>query len=401
MKKLIIPIVVIAACGAAWFLIAQRNGAQEVQCTRVVRERLESVLSTNGRVEPVEWASARAERSALVERIFVQKGQLVAKGAPLVELDAKDAKAELAAANARISQARAEIEVLSKGGRTTDLADIDSNLAKARLEQQLAQKEYDTLVRLEAKKAATGLEVQAAKDRLDRARLQIQGLDQRRASLVMASDKAIAESRLKDAEAAAKLASERIAQSTVRAPVAGTVYQFDLKPGAYLNAGDLVASIGRLDQVRVNVFVDEPELGRVTVNQPVKITWDAKPSSKWKGVVEKMPTQIVANGTRQVGEVVCIIENPERELLPGTNINAEILTAVVDNALTLPKETIIHQGEDTVFAVVDGQLRVKKVKTGVTSTTKAAVSGLNEGEVIAFPADKPYREGMKVTPLFP
>ena len=42
------------------------------------------------------------------------------------------------------------------------------------------------------------------------------------------------------------------------------MYQFDLKPGAYLNAGDMVATIGRLDRVRVKVYVDEPDLGRVT-----------------------------------------------------------------------------------------------------------------------------------------
>ena len=92
-------------------------------------------------------------------------------------------------------------------------------------------------------------------------------------------------------------------KSVVRAPIAGTVYQFDLKPGAYLNAGDLVASIGQLDRVRVKVFVDEPDLGRVKRGMPVGITWDAMPGRQWKGVVDKTPTQIVALGTRQVGEV--------------------------------------------------------------------------------------------------
>jgi len=54
--------------------------------------------------------------------------------------------------------------------------------------------------------------------------------------------------------------------------------------------------------------------------------------------VERKPAAIQALGSRQVGEVVCDIENPGRELIPGTNVDAEIRTAVVDNALVIPRE---------------------------------------------------------------
>ncbi len=123
------------------------------------------------------------------------------------------------------------------------------------------------------------------------------------------------------------LAEDAIRKSVVRAPIAGTVYQFDLKPGAYLNAGDLVATIGQLDRVRVKVFVDEPDLGRVARGNAGgdHLGRDARPAME--GKVDRTPTQIVALGTRQVGEVVCVIDNPERELLPGTNVNVEITRA--------------------------------------------------------------------------
>src|SRR5262249_27589137 len=146
------------------------------------------------------------------------------------------------------------------------------------------------------------------------------------------------EARLQDAQAAARLAESRIAMSTIKAPVSGTVYQFDLKSGAYLNPGDAVASIGRLERVNVTVYVDEPDLGRVEKGMAVSITWDALPGRSWKGTVDKTPTQIVPLGSRQVGEVICLIENPNSDLLPGTNVNAEILSQTVQNALTIPKE---------------------------------------------------------------
>src|SRR5207244_2712857 len=145
-----------------------------------------------------------------------------------------------------------------------------------------------------------------------------------------------AEARLDEAKTAAQLAEARIRMSEVQAPISGTVYKFDLKPGAYLNAGDLVASIGRLDHVDVKVYVDEPDLGRVMKGMPVTITWDALPGRQWKGSVDRTPAQIVPLGSRYVGEVVCVIENPDHGLLPGTNVSAAILSETVEGAVTIP-----------------------------------------------------------------
>ena len=58
----------------------------------------------------------------------------------------------------------------------------------------------------------------------------------------------------------------------------------------------------------------------MAVGQPVTITWTAQPGKRWKGTVEKGATDIIALGTRQVGEVLCTIDNPGRELVPGTNV---------------------------------------------------------------------------------
>ena len=67
-----------------------------------------------------------------------------------------------------------------------------------------------------------------------------------------------------------------------------------------------MASIGKLDPVRVRVYVDEPELGRVTAGQSVRITWDALPGKEWTGVVEKRPTEVIALGTRRRSAKCCV-----------------------------------------------------------------------------------------------
>ena len=130
-----------------------------------------------------------------------------------------------------------------------------------------------------------------------------QSLQRRRAALVTQPDRTAAEARVHEAQASEEIARNNLALSVVRAPVPGTVYQFDLTLGAFLQVGDLVANIGRLDRVRVKVYVDEPDLGRMGIGMPVTITWDALPGRRWKGVVDRLPTEVAPLGTRQVGEV--------------------------------------------------------------------------------------------------
>lgn len=388
--------------GLVWTLVNWRNQPPEIPFAKVVRESVVSSVSTNGKVEPIDWATARAERSGPVVAILIERGKHVEQDAPLVEIDASEAKANLESAQARMEQARAELAMLDKGGRSTDLADIASGIDKARLELAAAQKDYDILSRLQAKEAATKAEVATAKQRVDTAQLQIQSFEQKRAALVAPPDKSAALARLHDAESAAQLAEQHIKQSVVRAPISGTVYQFDLKRGAYLNAGDNVASIGKLERVRVNVYVDEPDLGRVTRGLPVSITWDAMPGRSWKGEVDKTPTQIEALGSRQVGQVLCVIENPDRDLLPGTNVTAEIRAESVENALTIPREAIRRElGQAGVFILSGDRVAWKKITMGIGNTTRAQIDGLKEGDSVALPTEKPLKEGMLVKAVFP
>ena len=69
----------------------------------------------------LEWVAVRAEREGTIERLSVEKGRAVAKGAVLAELDTKDARTALASAEARVAQVRAEIEGLDRGGRPAEM----------------------------------------------------------------------------------------------------------------------------------------------------------------------------------------------------------------------------------------------------------------------------------------
>ena len=95
-KRLWLTLIVLAIAGVAlWKLEDQRGRPPQVTFAKATRENISSLVSTNGKVEPVESGVARAERSGAVKNILIQRGQRVEKGQTLVELDASDAQAEL------------------------------------------------------------------------------------------------------------------------------------------------------------------------------------------------------------------------------------------------------------------------------------------------------------------
>ncbi|HLY19416.1 MAG TPA: efflux RND transporter periplasmic adaptor subunit [Bryobacteraceae bacterium] len=400
MKKLF-WLVPVALAAAGWWAYHRSSDAPQIPFAKVVRETLVSTLPTNGKVEPIEWQAVRVEQAALVSKVPVQPGQAVSEGQALAILSDTGLQADLDAATARVAQAKADLAVIDQGGKQLELNAIDTDLARLRVEKDHDEKEYASLRRLADKQAASMVEVDEIKAKLQAAEMAIDGLEKKRGALVSQSDKTVAQARLRDAEAAVQLARSHIAQTVIRAPIGGVVYDLAARPGAYLSAGDLVANVGRTDRVRVRVFVDEPELGRVEVGQPVTINWDALPGRAWEGTVERKPSNIVGLGSRQVGEVLCTIDNPGRVLLPGTNVDAHIRTATVDNALTMPKECLRRDASGVgVFVLRGDRLAWQPVTAGASSVTRVQiVQGLAEGDQVALPTEATLRSGQVVMPV--
>jgi HlyD family secretion protein len=400
LKKFLLLLLLAAVAVLLWGIV-RKSEPPTVNFARAKRQTLVSTLPTNGKVEPIEWQSVRAETAGLVGRVSVSEGAAIQRGAEMVALTDPALQSAIDAAEARVSEARANLLALESGGKPVELTEIENSLAQAQLELDQQTREREALERLVARQAATQAELRTAEDKIRQTRLVIEGLKQRRASLVAKPELTAASARLRDAEVALNLARQRASRSVIRAPLSGIVYNLAARPGSFLNTGDLIANVGRMDRVRVRVYVDEPELGRVAEGQPVTITWQALPGKKWMGTVERKPASIQALGSRQVGEVVCTIENSDRRLLPGTNVDAEIRTAVVDNALVIPREALRRDARvDYVFVLRGDVVERRDVKPGVSSIAQVQiVDGLAEGDAVALPSQTPISAGSRVTPV--
>lgn len=402
MKKILAVAAVAVVVALSWAVYQRGKRLKEAPFVKVARETVVSAVTTNGRVEPLEWAAVSAERAGVLERVHVERGSKVQRGDLLAEVDRAAARAEVEAAEARVAQARTELEVISAGGPAAELAEIQGELSRLAIELEAARNERAVQERLLAKQASTRQLVDEAARRVSVLEAQIASLEKRRAALAGPSGRAAAEARLREAQAGLEAARLQLEKARIRAPMAGVVYEFPRRLGEYLNPGDLVARVGRTGQVRVRVYVDEPELGRVALGMPVTITWDAQPGKRWQGKVERMPSEISTLGTRQVGEVICVIENPEGDLLPGSNVNAEIRSRVAENALTIPREALRRDSnQDGVLVLRGDRVEWRSIRLGVGSVTRVqVVEGLSEGDAVALPSQQPLAPGDRVRPVW-
>lgn len=403
MKRWLLLILCAVALGVAGWWATRGSDAPEAPMARVRTETLVSELTTNGRSEPLDWAPVHAARAGRVLAVEVREGAAVSAGAVLARLASRDQEAALASSEARLKQARSELAVLESGGRASELAQIDGALKKLRGEAEAARRDAAALERLVEKGAATRAELNTARDLLAGLEAQIAGESARRGALVMKADLESARAKVAEAESTAAQARQQLGDAVIRAPRAGIVYELAARAGAWLNEGDLVAKVGDTARLKVVVHVDEPDLGRIRGGLPVTITWDASPGKEWKGSVEQTPAQVVALGTRMVGEVATVVENPARDLPPGANINARIRAQVVENAVTIPKSALRREGSELGVLVLDGaRLAWRKVQLGVSSETRAQVlGGLKMGDSVALPSERELRAGMAVTPVYP
>jgi len=402
MKRGLLILAVSAALLIVIWAARRRGDAPEVSFTTVERKTLVSLITTNGRVEPADRHVVRAESAGAVVRLHVGLGQVVAAGAAVATIGAPEAEAELAAARAQLESAKAAVASLEQGGPARELAAIDGTLASLAVEEDAARREIAALERLLKQQAATKTELDGARDRLRRAEADRAAQQRRRVALVERGETAAAQARLREAEQAMALAERRASMRTLRAPAPGTIYELPVRVGDWLSPGSLVSRLGRLDPVDVLVYVDEPDLGRVRVGLEAALTWDALPGKVWSGRVERIPTQVAAMGSRQVGEVLVRAANTGLSLPPGANINAEIRAETVESALSVPKAALHRNGPAVgVYVLEAGILAWRPVRMGVSTVSDAqVVEGLSEGELVALPGSTPLVAGTAVKPVY-
>ena len=393
--------------GILAFVLVRISGRQpvaKIAATRPVRQPIVASVSSNGKVEPIAPYTVSAQLDTFVTKVYASEGQNVKKGELLLELDVKDAAAQLAQARARLLKAQDDLRAAKTGGRADEAARVTGDLAKAQAERDRLQRNHDSLTRLLAEGAATKDELSSNDLALAKANADVDKLAAAKAEFTrqVALDASRGELGVEQAQSDIAALEEKVRQGRIVAPVDSTLYALPVKTGQYVKVGDLLAEMADLHKVRVRAFIDEPEMGGLEPNLPVRITWDALPNRSWQGQTEIIPKQVVARGSRSVGELLCSVDNSNLELLPNTNVNVKINLKERANVITVPRGAVETEGGKRYVFVVrsgvhDATLEKREIQVGIADATSFEVlGGLQGNEVVALPGDVDLRNGMVV-----
>jgi len=302
-----------AAGGGLWWWQAQRAAAPPQFLTQPVqRGALTVSVTAGGTLQPTRQVGIGSELSGTVARVLVEPNDRVQRGQVLVELDASRLRDQVA--GARAAQAAAE--------------------AALRQAQTAQAEAAATLARLEDVHRRSGGQVPAAAE-LDAAR-----------AAAERSDAQLASARAGVDQARATLSSHdnNLARASIRSPIDGVVLSRAVEPGnavaASLQAVTLLTLAEDLTRMRLQVHIDEADVGRVAVGQPAQFTVAAHPARRFPARIERLGLGPTMRDNVVTYPAELSVDNTDLSLRPGMTAVASITTLERSDALLVPNAAL-------------------------------------------------------------
>jgi len=211
-------------------------------------------------------------------------------------------------------------------------------------------------------------------------------------------DMALNDLHVQDAEIA--LTEAQLAKTEVRAPFDGVVGLRYVSEGAYVTAAIRVATLQRLERLKVDFSVPEKYATRLRVGSPIQITV-AGAGRGFGGAIYAIDPRIDSATRTVLIRAVC--PNPQSRLFPGAFANVSLTLGELDDAVLVPAIAVVPGlNSKNVFVVKDGKAELRTVVTGTRLEDRVQIlAGLEPGEVLVTSGVLQLSPGQKVRPLTP
>lgn len=338
-------------------------------------------------------ASALAAAQANLDSARAQYNKVMKPDASEVAI----AKADVDKAQAALANAQAAYDRIG-GASNPNIAQLPQSLQlqTATLDYQKALNAFNAKFSpTDAQLKAAQAQVQQAQDALQRLQPTQENLTRAEAQIKQAQDALArltpgeqdvtqAQANLASAFAARDLAQERVNEAALVAPIAGVVTTLDLADGEFVQAGRPVVTIADLDHLRIALSIDETDIPRVQVGQPVLLDLDAFPDQQVNGVVREIaPAATTVQGVVNY-QVLVDVTPGSLALKPGMTANANVQVARRENVLLAPTRAIRAQGSKRLVTILEnGQPQDVVVTLGLSNDQFTEVlDGLQPGAQI-------------------
>jgi membrane fusion protein (multidrug efflux system) len=229
-----------------------------------------------------------------------------------------------------------------------------------------------------------------AKTKWDRA------IDLAKSNFISGQAKDEAENNYKVAEASAQLAEAKLAKMDLRAPFSGIIGLRSVSMGDYVKEGADLVNLESIDPLKVDFRVPEIYMRQVKVGQPLQVQLDALPGRTFEGKVFAVNPLIDAAGRSVV--IRAMVRNPDTSLRPGMFARVRLITRDAQDALVLPEEALVPQGDQQfVYRILDGKAVRTKVDVGQRRDSKVEIlNGVDKDDMVVTAGQLKLRDGAPV-----
>ena len=400
-KKIIIAVSAVALLSIIVIIsvFATRKEESEVTTVKVeVRPELRQTVTASGEVRPIRYIKLTSEVPGRIEEIYVNAGDQVTQGKPLVRIDPtqlqSSQEAQWAAAQASmndVQSARNAVSAAEQGlvvaeasvaSARQQLVALQTAVERAQVDLNTAQRELKRNTDLIEAGVASRFEYDAARDRYEQAKIALETARANLESQRIAVKEAVERSNqqkiaVRDARTGIKSSEMRASQqqailrgsasqrskATQLSPLTGVVADIPTRVGEFAVAGlstTPLMTIADMSTINVEVNVDETEISNVEVGQQAKVKVDALGDKEVNAeVTQKNPLAVSKSDTQgglsnrvnvqEAKEFKVTVELREMSdeirnaLRPGMSATATITTKVKNNVIAVPLEAIVEK----------------------------------------------------------
>jgi multidrug efflux pump subunit AcrA (membrane-fusion protein) len=391
------------ACGGSKANVRQEQtnsapAAVDVTTAPAIVRELPQYFEANGSLTGDEQTDVAPQMAGKVVAVGVDMGSFVRRGQMLVKLDDVDAKLRVQQMQAQVDQMKASLrqaeeKVGIRPGQAFDLNKIPE-VGNAKVALELAEKNLHRSEKL----IESGDVSRSQYDQQKAQRDQLREVYESALSLARQNYAAVMTARANVANAESQLnqARRNLSYAVVASPIDGFVSERTADLGEYVSTTSKVATVVRINPLRVRIDIPEQAIPAISVGQSVSITTSAWPDKNFSGRIARVsPNVTPASRTLTVEAEV---ENNSGALKPGQFATVRILQSRAQPAVLVPARAVrTESGVSRVFVIKDGQARERVVQLGQTEGDLVQIkNGVAGDEQVATSNVAQLADGMAV-----
>ena len=300
--------------GFGWWWTQRKAGGEEsaYRTTQVERGDIRVAISATGTLSAITTVTVGSQISGQVTDVLVDFNSPVKKGDVLARIDPSTYEAQITQGAAAVASANAQ-------------------LAQAEATLRNASADYARKAELSKQQLVSRGDVDAARAAMQQAQAQV----------------GVARAQIRQQSASTQTTRLNLGRTVIRSPVDGVVLTRTIEPGqtvaASLQAPELFKIAEDLSKMKIELAVDESDIGQVKAGQTVSFTADAFPDRQFKGVVEQVRLSATTANNVVTYPVVVTVDNTDGTLLPGLTVNAEIEVSKRSNILKVANAALRYK----------------------------------------------------------